>query len=452
MTVAEMQAFAATRANLLTGPGRPGYYADAAFRMTPVAAEGLGTWAVDASWRCYVDPEYLPGGAAGWTVHQCADVLEHEVNHLLRDHATRMTAIGARGANSNIATDAEINDDLRDDSFVRGEQFVHPARYGWPEGLTAEEYYALAEGKDADADDGGEPGDASGSDAGSDGACGSSPAPEGDEEAAPPSGGGSTEPTDDVPQHRCGSGAGAPIEGELDADDATAPALSEAEQGIARRATAEAVQQYERTHGQGSVPAGLARWAADTLAPSAVPWQRVLAGLARRALAKTAGNTDYSYARRSRRGHATPRVILPGVYAPKPKVAVVVDTSGSMSSDDITAAVSEVHGIARKAGCTREELSVIAVDAAAAAPIAYNGPQSLTLTGGGGTDMRVGIDAGVGLGADVVVVLTDGFTPWPAQQPRNTTVIVGLIGADEYVGEQTRSSMPWARVLNVSAA
>ena len=52
-----------------------------------------------------------------------------------------------------------------------------------------------------------------------------------------------------------------------------------------------------------------------------------------------------------------------------------------------------------------------------------------TLAGGGGTDMRVGIERAL-QGADrpnVIIVLTDGYTPWPAE-PVTCRVIAALVG------------------------
>jgi predicted metal-dependent peptidase len=55
--------------------------------------------------------------------------------------------------------------------------------------------------------------------------------------------------------------------------------------------------------------------------------------------------------------------------------------------------------------------------------------EQIELSGGGGTDMRVGIAAALALAQrpDVIVVLTDGLTPWP-EHPVGARVIAGLIG------------------------
>jgi hypothetical protein len=56
----------------------------------------------------------------------------------------------------------------------------------------------------------------------------------------------------------------------------------------------------------------------------------------------------------------------------------------------------------------------------------------VVLAGGGGTDMRVGIEAAL-RGPEtphVVVVLTDGGTPWPDAPLSTTRVIAALIGTN----------------------
>lgn len=43
--------------------------------------------------------------------------------------------------------------------------------------------------------------------------------------------------------------------------------------------------------------------------------------------------------------------------------------------------------------------------------------------------MRAGLDAAAALKPrpDLVIVMTDGYTPWPAQAPKHQRVVVGLL-------------------------
>ena len=66
------------------------YFARALFALSPVAAPGLKTFAVDKFWRLYVDPAML-GTDEGWSIPQAGAVLLHEVGHVLRDHGGAVT-------------------------------------------------------------------------------------------------------------------------------------------------------------------------------------------------------------------------------------------------------------------------------------------------------------------------------------------------------------------------
>jgi predicted metal-dependent peptidase len=177
------------------------------------------------------------------------------------------------------------------------------------------------------------------------------------------------------------------------------------------------------------VPAGWRRWAETVLEPT-VDWRQVLAGSVRQAVAWASGAVDYTYQRPSRRSGALPAVVLPSLRRPAPEVAIVVDTSGSMSDDDLAAALAEVAGVLRGIGIRGNRVSVLSCDAAVTVTRRVAAAAEVELVGGGGTDMRVGIAAALALPhpPDVIVVLTDGETPWPDAPPAAARVIAGLIG------------------------
>jgi predicted metal-dependent peptidase len=74
--------------------------------------------------------------------------------------------------------------------------------------------------------------------------------------------------------------------------------------------------------------------------------------------------------------------------------------------------------------------------------------RQVTLAGGGGTDMGRGIAAAAELRPrpSIIIVLTDGFTPWPPQPPPGARVIVGLLTqAETHFG--VPSGPEWARTI-----
>ena len=205
------------------------------------------------------------------------------------------------------------------------------------------------------------------------------------------------------------------------------------------------VAQDVMAHGQqpGTVPAGLLRWAEQVLTPK-VNWRALLAAELRRAVAEVSGAVDYSYRRPSRRSAVAGQVVLPALRRPVPEVAVVCDTSGSMTEDLLAMVLAEVEGLLRALGLARQ-VRVLACDTAVAPAQRVNSARQVQLIGGGGTDMGAGIAAAAALRPRpaVTVVLTDGYTPWPAAAPKGMRIVVGLIGT------QATEAPPWARAVRV---
>ena len=205
------------------------------------------------------------------------------------------------------------------------------------------------------------------------------------------------------------------------------------------------VAQDVLAHGKqpGTVPAGLLRWAEEVLAPK-VNWRALLAAELRRAVAEVSGAVDYSYRRPSRRSAVAGQVVLPALRRPVPEVAVVCDTSGSMTEDLLAMVLAEVEGLLRALGLARQ-VRVLACDTAVAPAQRVSSARQVQLIGGGGTDMGAGIAAAAALRPRpaVTVVLTDGYTPWPAEPPKGMRIVVGLLGA------QAPDAPPWARAVRV---
>jgi predicted metal-dependent peptidase len=147
---------------------------------------------------------------------------------------------------------------------------------------------------------------------------------------------------------------------------------------------------HARRHGGGSVPVGLQRCADGVLEP-AVDWRTELRSVVSNRCAAVAGRRDCTYARPSRR-QMVPGVVLPSMIAPGPPTrALVLDTSGSMSTDQLTQGIAEVAGIRKQVYRGRSTLHVIACDAAVADAQLVRRAADVRLVGRGGTDMRIGM-------------------------------------------------------------
>ncbi|MEU7856313.1 VWA-like domain-containing protein [Nonomuraea sp. NPDC049141] len=363
-------------ARYLAASDRP-YLASALYSLTVVPSSAVPTMAVDRHWRCYVSPAFV----AATSVPELAGVWIHELAHVLRDHHGRADRLPATDQldrlRVNVAQDCEINDDLLADGLTLPEGRVEPGTFGLATGRLFEEYLPQL----------------------------------------PPS----------AVCSDCGSGAhGSPGDWDITGDGG--PGVNTVEAEALRRHTAEAMRAHRRN--RGSLPAGWQRWAEQILEPT-VDWRRVLAGAVREAVAWATGAVDYTYHRPSRRTAALRGVVLPSLRRPLPVVAIVIDTSGSMGEDDLAAALAEVTGVLREVGVGGNRVTVLACDADVRTAARVTSAQQVNLAGGGGTDMRVGIRAALALPErpGVVIVLTDGFTPWP-EAPSSSRLIAALIGTD----------------------
>ena len=241
---------------------------------------------------------------------------------------------------------------------------------------------------------------------------------------------------------RCGSCATGQREPwEEGPPDSSSPGTSRTEGEMIRRDVARQIVEHSRT--RGSIPGHWSRWANDRLKPK-VNWRRELATAIRHAVADVAGAVDYSYRKPSRRQGqiGNGKVVMPSLRHPIPSVAVVVDTSGSMSDTMLSQALAEISGILKGMG-QREGVHVVACDAQVHTCKKVFTPRQIQLAGGGGTDMGEGIEAATKLRPrpQVIVVLTDGFTPWPDTAPKKTRVVVALTSDGDAPG--------WAKTVKV---
>lgn len=385
----------------LAATERQPFLAAALHALSPVAAPGLGTFGVDTRWRLSIDPDVL----AAWSVTEVAGVLLHEVGHVVRDHAGRAVTAGVVDpVRWNLAADAEINDDLLRDGVSLPGTPVTPALLRLPAGRVAE-YYHRNLGSDLDLGD-------------------------------------------DTP--RCGTGCHGETPTSHDEEviglDGVA-GVSPGEQLLIRRRVAVAIR--ERSAGAGTVAGGWLRWAEATLEPT-LDWRSLLRGTVRSAVSEVVGMVDHSYRRPSRR--RVPGVVLPAMTQPVPSIAVIIDTSASMSDPMLDAAWGEVQVALRSVGVRRDSLTVLMNDVSVE-KLGDAVAQRVELIGGGGTDLRNGFVAAMALRPrpSLLVVLTDGYTPWPDREPA-ARVVVGLIGAEANpaAGADPGASVPdWALVVTI---
>ncbi|WP_165356989.1 DUF2201 family putative metallopeptidase [Nocardioides zhouii] len=361
------------------------YLATALYALIPVPSPEVKRMTVDESWRLYINPVWLTEA----TVPEVGQDLAHLVWHLLCDHASRardMRVDVQTSTHWEQGTDATIAETLAAD-LLTPQGCSSASELGLPPGLSAEEYYAILS-------------------------------------RLPPSEGGSTGTMS--PHEGCGSGAdGLPRSHELPPD---------ADAGVDRHDAQEirrtvAIDYSEHAGRRGDTPGEAWRWTQTILEPK-IAWEPLLAQSVRRAVGWAAGRGDYTYSRPSRRASSVRGIVLPGMRRPVPRVSMIIDTSASVDDGLLGRALGEVDGALLSLGVAGSDVSVYSCDAAVHTVQRVRRARDARLGGGGGTDLRAGFVAvdRQRPRPDVVVVLTDGDTPWPHQPPPSCAVIIALLG------------------------
>lgn len=352
------------------------YYSKALFACpvipTPDTAERIS---IDEHWRIYA----ANGTLESLTVPQAAAELIHVLNHALRDHAQRARNTGVTTDTAvawNVAADFEINDDLDEDG-LESDDWLYPYDWDLDDCLTAERYYRHI----------------------------------------------LNDLTATAPHTQCGSGSHS-HRATFELHD-PASALEPIDRKLLKHAVAAAVADHQKHHGVGSVPEGLARWAQQTLHPQ-INWRQALATALRSAVHHKTGTADYTWQRPPRRQQPQDPVLRPAMARPSPAVTVVVDTSGSMTRRELDQALTEISAIIRSVVCG-DSIRVLSVDTHTHTDQHIHNTNQITLAGAGGTDMAAGITTAAETGPDAIVVITDGWTPWPTTQPPGARRVIAAL-------------------------
>lgn len=371
-----------------TACGDMPYLSAALYALIPVATTRVAQLSIDQHWRLYLNPTWM----TATDIPVVAARLAHLTWHLLADHAARALDLDV-GPNQThawqSAADATVADVLDTPELTTG--LAAPTTFGWAPGRSAEEYFAYTTRL--------------------------STHPRRPDTDQPPA------PDLDEPDTSCGSGCdGRGRAYDLPPGDKAGGVDSHDADAIRRRV---AIEFRDHQTNAGTIPGEWARWVQHTLDPI-VPWQQVLAAAVRRGIGWAHGHTDYTYTKVSRRQAGAGPIVLPALRRPKPEVAVVIDTSGSIDDGLLAQALGEVNAILATHAVPDGSITVLAVDAAVQGVTRVRSTRDVQLAGGGGTDMGTGIDAALALKPrpTIIIVLTDGYTPWPAHPPTAAVIAV----------------------------
>jgi predicted metal-dependent peptidase len=389
------------------------YLSTLLFNLKIVESSQLPTLAVDDGWRMYYSPDFV----MEQTAEALATMVLHEALHCVNQHGPRFRALSQSRhlhVTWNFAGDVGINHVLDRAQMPWGDfeplRFTHLSKFDVnPEMGTEKIFFTIVEYYE--------------------------------------------QHPEEVDQFSdCGSIIGGEARDyEISRGDSDNPAIKSDQQDVIRDQVAQEILKHAYAKGIGSIPGELLRWAQELLEPT-IDWRKALAGAFRTSLATVLGRRDYVYTRPSRRQSAmrigNHEIILPSMRKPAPPaIAIIVDTSGSIGNDEITLFLSEVDGIVKANGIS-QGVTVIPCDAdiGEIQKLRSRGAiTSLKLTGGGGTDMGVGIAAAGKLRPTpkIVIVLTDGFTPWPTSLPKGVETLIVCLTAEESL-----STTPnWAKTI-----
>ena len=360
------------------------YLAAALYNMTLIVIDrddkeklaAMPSMGVDRWWRCYINPNF----AETIGVKITANIFIHEVYHLISDHATRATKKQINNNHFvlwNIACDMAINQDLKRMNLTLPDDVFYPSTINEKDGELAEYYYdKLLEN--------------------------------------------ATEiPADFIYE---GSGVtGKEEEWELGDNGEKHEKISKEKGNILRRKVAQDIKEHSKS--RGNIPAGLKRWADEILDPK-IDWLTKFMSALYGQISKKAGMVDFTYSRPSRRASCCAPIIFPKMVQPIPNVAILLDTSGSMSDRDLADSLAEVKGAIDALG---NPVTVYSADTEVHPHQNIWNIEDINLVGGGGTHMGRAIEqVAEDSSPDILIVITDGYTPWLDVKPDNLKSIIAL--------------------------
>ena len=204
--------------------------------------------------------------------------------------------------------------------------------------------------------------------------------------------------------------------GDCRADLATGPAMNWKEQLI------DAVRFHEKVKGRGTLPAGLSRVISQQLNEPQVDWVETV----KRFLGEFGRRSVYTRSRPSVRSESAGEY-LPSLQASLPQIAVLLDTSGSISKEELTLAVVEINGICEDLDV---EVRVIVIDAKIHYDITLKDVSELKIRGNGGSDFDPAFQRLEEEGfTGVVIAITDGQIKVPETKPECIRETLWLVGS-----------------------
>ena len=355
------------------------------------------------------DIKYSPAYAKGLTRDETSAVLAHEVLHCVFKH--HLTREGRDHKLWNAAGDYCINWILAESGFRLPGNPLISSRFA---DMTTEQIYRilLAENPPKPKSKGDDK--------------------EGDGEGTEEPGGDNKSGQGQSSQDQSSSGASCgEVEDSPSITKASGPDAMEQESKVWSQRIVQAAMNAKLA---GKMPAGLDRLISDLLAPK-VSWKEILWQFV-----QEIAQEDYSFLRPNRK-YMSGGVYLPSLYSESCQdIVVAVDTSGSMSEDDLNQAASEISEIQSTIDAT---IYVVYADADLAnVQEFYPGDElKLEAKGGGGTDFRPPFEWVEKKQIDIacMIYLTDGYcSSFPEVEPEYPVL---------WITNRKRWSVPFGEIV-----
>lgn len=435
------------------------YMSAMTYGLQPVMEPACGTMAVDKDGRLYWSPEWV----AGITDSQGAYTVLHEVSHLVLRHHARSEEWfhGSPGPDEqrdlNIAADIVVYELLiaikehAPEGIITTEWAME--KYpGVKWNMTLDQLYDIIHNHQPEQeDDGNGQSDDQGSD---DQGTGESQGQDGDPESGSEEGGQTgDEPSEGDESQSPGSesadgegeGKGTPIPGGSCADGVRRdyelppePSWQAHVEDNLMEKVLNAIEEHEKTVGQ--VPGAFKESIKAHLYPQPDPWKQLRSAVAH--VSAKSGTTRKTYRVRNRK-QASHAFLRKGTQRFMPKAALVLDTSGSMSAEELGKGLAAVNQGVR----TMRNLHVVQFDGEVQSDELFrNSKVEISVHGRGGTDMTAGLNyAYEKHQPSVMVLITDGFTGWPSEPYKNCQVVAGLTNMG------WKKKVPsWVKVVDLS--
>ncbi len=212
----------------------------------------------------------------------------------------------------------------------------------------------------------------------------------------------------------------------MDPGEMTSEERAKVERGVRQRVAQAAMV----ARMAGKLPGSLEAMVGEILNPT-VPWPELLRDYMTRV-----SKDDESWQRRNRR---YTDVILPARWSQSMgEIIIIGDTSGSVTEEELNKVAAEVNAIAE--GVRPELVRVVWADTEVKREETFEPGEPIKLhpLGRGGTDMRVPLSHVERYDAQVVVLITDGYTPWPSAEPPYPLIVCCTTPVDVPIGSVVR--------------